>query len=163
MSEWQKSNWRAKPRVQMPDYTDAASLAEVEAKLSKYPPLVFAGEARLLEVDPPVGVERALGGARVPLDALLHEPRDRGLGRADGAVEEETIRDYGDGCLVDFRDVPHFPDDGEVCHLNAFNNDLRSLGGVGRFSMVVRLTVSSNNLSSLDGCQSLRHLRWGKI
>ncbi len=78
----------------------------------------------------------------------------------DGAVEEETIRDYGDGCLVDFRDVPHFPDDGEVCHLNAFNNDLRSLGGVGRFSMVVRLTVSSNNLNSLDGCQSLRHLRW---
>ena len=26
--------------------------------------------------------------------------------------------------------------------------------------MVVRLTVSSNNLNSLDGCQSLRHLRW---
>mgnify|MGYP004255079297 FL=1 len=47
----------------------------------------------------------------------------------DGAVEEETIRDYGDGCMVDFRDVPHFPDDGEVCHLNAFNNDLRSLHG----------------------------------
>lgn len=49
MSEWQKSDWRAKPRVQMPDYTDADALAAVEAQLSKYPPLVFAGEARRLK------------------------------------------------------------------------------------------------------------------
>ena len=49
MSEWQKSNWRAKPRVQMPDYTDADALAVVEAQLSNYPPLVFAGEARRLK------------------------------------------------------------------------------------------------------------------
>ena len=49
MSEWQKSDWRAKPRVQMPDYTDAGLLAEVEGQLSKYPPLVFAGEARRLK------------------------------------------------------------------------------------------------------------------
>ncbi|AHM05015.1 2-keto-3-deoxy-D-arabino-heptulosonate-7- phosphate synthase II [Roseibacterium elongatum DSM 19469] len=45
---WSKSNWREKPRVQMPDYADAAALAEVEAQLGKYPPLVFAGEARRL-------------------------------------------------------------------------------------------------------------------
>ncbi|MQQ07114.1 3-deoxy-7-phosphoheptulonate synthase class II [Epibacterium sp. SM1979] len=49
MSDWQKSNWRNKPRVQMPDYTDAAALQKVEAQLSKYPPLVFAGEARRLK------------------------------------------------------------------------------------------------------------------
>lgn len=49
MTNWQKSNWRAKPRVQMPDYTDAAALNAVEAKLSYYPPLVFAGEARRLK------------------------------------------------------------------------------------------------------------------
>ena len=49
MSEWQKSNWRAKPRVQMPDYTDADALVAVEAQLSNYPPLVFAGEARRLK------------------------------------------------------------------------------------------------------------------
>ena len=55
MSEWQKSDWRTKPRVQMPDYTDAAELAAVEGQLSKYPPLVFAGEARKLK--------RALGAA----------------------------------------------------------------------------------------------------
>ncbi len=52
---WTKSDWRAKPRVQMPDYADAAALGAVEAQLSKYPPLVFAGEARRLK--------RALGAA----------------------------------------------------------------------------------------------------
>ncbi|MEM6594426.1 MAG: 3-deoxy-7-phosphoheptulonate synthase class II [Pseudomonadota bacterium] len=46
---WTKSDWRNKPRVQMPDYTDADKLAAVEAQLSKYPPLVFAGEARKLK------------------------------------------------------------------------------------------------------------------
>ncbi|NBR88757.1 MAG: 3-deoxy-7-phosphoheptulonate synthase class II [Rhodobacteraceae bacterium] len=55
MTEWQKSNWRNKPRIQMPDYPDAAALTSVEAQLSKYPPLVFAGEARKLK--------KALGAA----------------------------------------------------------------------------------------------------
>ncbi|MFA3915632.1 class II 3-deoxy-7-phosphoheptulonate synthase [Ruegeria hyattellae] len=49
MSEWQKTDWRNKPRVQMPDYTDPAALAAVEAQLAKYPPLVFAGESRRLK------------------------------------------------------------------------------------------------------------------
>ncbi|WP_390914751.1 class II 3-deoxy-7-phosphoheptulonate synthase [Pseudosulfitobacter sp. SM2401] len=49
MSNWNKSDWRKKPRIQMPDYTDAASLAAVEAQLSTYPLLVFAGEARRLK------------------------------------------------------------------------------------------------------------------
>ena len=46
---WTKSDWRAKPRVQMPDYPDQAGLHGVEAQLAKYPPLVFAGEARKLK------------------------------------------------------------------------------------------------------------------
>ncbi|MBK0328440.1 3-deoxy-7-phosphoheptulonate synthase class II [Rhodobacteraceae bacterium F11138] len=49
MSEWQKTDWRNKPRIQMPDYTDASALNAVEAQLAKYPPLVFAGEARRLK------------------------------------------------------------------------------------------------------------------
>ena len=49
MTGWSKSDWRKKPRVQMPDYPDQAALEAVEAKLSKYPPLVFAGEARRLK------------------------------------------------------------------------------------------------------------------
>ena len=46
---WMKSDWRAKPRIQMPDYPDAAVLGAAEAQLAKYPPLVFAGEARRLK------------------------------------------------------------------------------------------------------------------
>lgn len=49
MTQWQKSDWRAKPRIQMPEYTDQDALHSVEAQLAKYPPLVFAGEARRLK------------------------------------------------------------------------------------------------------------------
>ena len=49
MTTWQKSDWRNKPRVQMPEYIDTAALTAVEAQLAKYPPLVFAGEARSLK------------------------------------------------------------------------------------------------------------------
>lgn len=45
---WTKSAWRTFPRIQMPDYPDTGALTAAEAKLSKYPPLVFAGEARKL-------------------------------------------------------------------------------------------------------------------
>jgi len=51
MTDWVKTAWRNKPRVQMPDYTDEAALNAVEAQLAKYPPLVFAGEARTLKRD----------------------------------------------------------------------------------------------------------------
>jgi 3-deoxy-7-phosphoheptulonate synthase len=46
---WTKSDWRAKPRVQMPDYPDTYQLNAVEAQLNAFPPLVFAGEARRLK------------------------------------------------------------------------------------------------------------------
>ena len=49
MANWQKSDWRNKPRVQMPEYTDASALTSVEDQLASYPPLVFAGEARSLK------------------------------------------------------------------------------------------------------------------
>ena len=48
MSDWSKTGWRNLPRVQMPDYPDQDALAKVETQLAKYPPLVFAGEARKL-------------------------------------------------------------------------------------------------------------------
>jgi 3-deoxy-7-phosphoheptulonate synthase len=45
---WQPTSWRDKPLRQAPTYPDAAALAATEARLSGYPPLVFAGEARRL-------------------------------------------------------------------------------------------------------------------
>src|SRR5947209_9055549 len=46
---WTPESWRKKPALQMPDYPDAAALAEVERQLATFPPLVFAGEARNLK------------------------------------------------------------------------------------------------------------------
>ena len=42
---WYPDSWRSKPIVQVPDYPDKAALADVEAKIASFPPLVFAGEA----------------------------------------------------------------------------------------------------------------------
>src|SRR5467141_3722764 len=50
MSErWTPDSWRTKPVLQIPDYPDAKALADVEAQLATFPPLVFAGEARNLK------------------------------------------------------------------------------------------------------------------
>ncbi len=46
---WSPDSWRAQPIQQAPRYADAAALAAVEARLHRYPPLVFAGEARRLQ------------------------------------------------------------------------------------------------------------------
>jgi 3-deoxy-7-phosphoheptulonate synthase len=46
---WSPASWRAKPIEQVPQYADAATLAEVENQLAGFPPLVFAGEARKLK------------------------------------------------------------------------------------------------------------------
>ena len=48
MKAWTPSSWRDHPAKQLPAYPDAAALASMEGRLAKYPPLVFAGEARRL-------------------------------------------------------------------------------------------------------------------
>ena len=47
--QWSPDSWRARPIRQMPAYPDPAKLADAEARLHRYPPLVFAGEARRLK------------------------------------------------------------------------------------------------------------------
>ena len=47
--KWTPEGWRDKPIQQVPEYPDAAALTDVENRLSGYPPLVFAGEARSLK------------------------------------------------------------------------------------------------------------------
>ena len=50
MTKWTPSTWRSKPAKHIPeDYPDLSHLADVEATLKGYPPLVFAGEARRLK------------------------------------------------------------------------------------------------------------------
>ncbi len=48
-NKWSPDSWRGKPILQVPEYPDQAKLEEVEQTLSGYPPLVFAGEARVLK------------------------------------------------------------------------------------------------------------------
>lgn len=46
---WAPTTWRDKPAKQLPAYPDEAKLQAAEGVLSAMPPLVFAGEARLLK------------------------------------------------------------------------------------------------------------------
>lgn len=49
MSSWTRASWRDKPIKQQPTYANQEILQNVEEELSKYPPLVFAGEVRQLK------------------------------------------------------------------------------------------------------------------
>src|ERR1700760_4891590 len=46
---WPPDSWRGLPIRQVPGYSDEAALARVEETLRRFPPLVFAGEARRLK------------------------------------------------------------------------------------------------------------------
>jgi 3-deoxy-7-phosphoheptulonate synthase len=46
---WTPTSWRSKPISQVPAYPDSDKLKSVEAQIQKFPPLVFAGEARDLK------------------------------------------------------------------------------------------------------------------
>ena len=47
--QWSPNSWRAKKAKHIPHYKDEEELNDVLFKIAKYPPLVFAGEARMLE------------------------------------------------------------------------------------------------------------------
>ncbi len=49
--QWTPDSWQAAEARHLPRYADPAALAEAEAVLAGYPPLVFAGEARALKAD----------------------------------------------------------------------------------------------------------------
>ena len=44
--EWNPESWRGLPIQQQPHWLDRGALERVETRLRRYPPLVFAGEAR---------------------------------------------------------------------------------------------------------------------
>jgi 3-deoxy-7-phosphoheptulonate synthase len=46
---WDPNSWRECPIRQVPTYPDVTRLEDMEARIGKYPPLVFAGEARRLK------------------------------------------------------------------------------------------------------------------
>jgi 3-deoxy-7-phosphoheptulonate synthase len=80
---WSPESWRSVPIEQNPFYPDAEALRAVEAELSTFPPLVFAGEARALK--------RELAEAAVGRAFLL-----QGGDCAESFAEHsgDTIRDF---------------------------------------------------------------------
>ncbi|MCC6827106.1 MAG: 3-deoxy-7-phosphoheptulonate synthase class II [Novosphingobium sp.] len=50
-SNWTPDGWKSREARHLPTYGDADKLGEVEATLTRFPPLVFAGEARALKHD----------------------------------------------------------------------------------------------------------------
>jgi 3-deoxy-7-phosphoheptulonate synthase len=48
-TKWAPDSWRGKPILQQPEWPDSAALTAAEAQLKRFPPLVFAGEARRLK------------------------------------------------------------------------------------------------------------------
>jgi 3-deoxy-7-phosphoheptulonate synthase len=82
-TQWSPASWRSKPIVQVPDYPDQDALDAMEKRLSTYPPLVFAGEARKLK--------KALGEVALGQGFLL-----QGGDCAEAFAEHhpDTIRDF---------------------------------------------------------------------
>ena len=60
---WSPDSWRNRPIKQVPAYPDLSALAAMEEKLGRYPPLVFAGEARRLQEQ----LAQAADGRRIVL------------------------------------------------------------------------------------------------
>jgi 3-deoxy-7-phosphoheptulonate synthase len=50
-SNWNPESWKAQEARHLPVYREPEELAQVEATLTRFPPLVFAGEARALKAD----------------------------------------------------------------------------------------------------------------
>ena len=48
---WAPDSWRGKNILQQPDYLDQKHVDDVEKRLKRFPPLVFAGEARHLKFE----------------------------------------------------------------------------------------------------------------
>ena len=49
MKNWKKNSWKKYPVKHIPEYPDKKELGMVLDKMSKFPPLVFAGETRHLK------------------------------------------------------------------------------------------------------------------
>src|ERR1700735_4461522 len=83
VAKWSPDSWRAKPILQVPEYPNGKVLAEVEAQLATFPPLVFAGEARNLKA----ALAKVAGG-----DAFLLQGGDCAESFAEHGAN--NIRDF---------------------------------------------------------------------
>jgi 3-deoxy-7-phosphoheptulonate synthase len=101
-AKWAPESWRAKPVKQAPDYPDAKAVAAAEATLKRYPPLVFAGEARRLKSAlANVGAGKAFllqGGDCAESFAEFHPDNIRDTFRV--LLQMAVVLTYGAACPV---------------------------------------------------------------
>ena len=99
---WSPASWRGLPIRQVPGYADEAALGEVEATLRRYPPLVFAGEARRLQErlgDVAAGKAFLLqGGDCAESFAEFHPNNIRDMFKV--LLQMAVVLTFGSGCPV---------------------------------------------------------------
>src|ERR1700737_4329042 len=102
MQEWTPRSWRELPIRQVPGYADEAALAGVEDTLHRFPPLVFAGEARRLkERLAAVAAGKAFllqGGDCAESFAEFHPNNIRDM--FQGLLQMALVLPFGAGCPV---------------------------------------------------------------
>src|SRR5580693_2165913 len=99
---WSPDSWRGLPIRQVPGYSDEAALARVEDTLHRFPPLVFAGEARRLkERLAAVAAGKAFllqGGDCAESFAEFHPNNIRDMFKV--LLQMAVVLTYGAGCPV---------------------------------------------------------------
>src|SRR5580693_3076671 len=99
---WSPDSWRGLPIRQVPGYSDETALARVEDTLRRFPPLVFAGEARRLkERLAAVAAGKAFllqGGDCAESFAEFHPNNIRDMFKV--LLQMAVVLTYGAGCPV---------------------------------------------------------------
>jgi 3-deoxy-7-phosphoheptulonate synthase len=102
IENWSPDSWRGLPIRQVPGYPDEAALARVEETLHRFPPLVFAGEARRLkERLAAVAAGKAFllqGGDCAESFAEFHPNNIRDMFKV--LLQMAVVLTYGGGCPV---------------------------------------------------------------
>src|SRR3981081_1547803 len=102
MNEWSPRSWRGLPIRQVPGYADEAALGRGEGALHRYPPLVFAGEARRLKDRlAAVAAGKAFllqGGDCAESFAEFHPNNIRDMFKV--LLQMAVVRTFGAGCPV---------------------------------------------------------------
>ncbi|HTT81584.1 MAG TPA: 3-deoxy-7-phosphoheptulonate synthase class II [Stellaceae bacterium] len=100
--QWTPQSWRGLPIRQVPGYADEAALGRVEETLRRFPPLVFAGEARRLKARlADVAAGRAFllqGGDCAESFAEFHPDNIRDTFKV--LLQMAVVLTYGAGCPV---------------------------------------------------------------
>src|SRR6202167_5289721 len=99
---WSPDSWRKKPVAQAPVWPDAVALEAAETTLRRYPPLVFAGEARRLKAQLARAVEGKAfvlqGGDCAESFAEFHPNNIRDTFRV--LLQMAVVLTYGAACPV---------------------------------------------------------------